>query len=336
MTPENHPGLDELILYSMGTPDAASDRVEMDRVRLHMKKCAECRAKVAEMRTDMALAAMTVPQFAPPAAAKERLFQAAGLNLSQAVKAAASPSSAATNRPEGTVVPMKPRRTSPGLLWGGWLAAAACLLYAVQIRNANQGMRRQLRTETAEIIQSHTSAAQLRDANRGMREQLQTKTSELAQAHTSAAQLHGANQGMREQLQTKTSELAQAHTSAARAQEVLDVLSSPQAQHITLVSAHAKPVPTGHAVYLASRGALVFTASNLAPLPANKTYELWVIPANGTAPVSAGTFQPDARGMASVLLPNLPRGIQAKAFGVTMENSGGSATPTLPILLAGG
>ena len=72
------------------------------------------------------------------------------------------------------------------------------------------------------------------------------------------------------------------------------------------------------------------------PLPANKTYELWVIPANGTAPVPAGTFQPDARGVASVLLPNIPRGVQAKAFGITVENSGGAAAPTLPILLAGG
>jgi hypothetical protein len=89
-------------------------------------------------------------------------------------------------------------------------------------------------------------------------------------------------------------------------------------------------------VYLKERGALVFTASNLVPLPANKTYELWVIPASGTAPIPAGTFQPDAHGMASVLLPNLPKGIEAKAFGVTMEKAGGSTTPTLPILLAGG
>ncbi len=32
--------------------------------------------------------------------------------------------------------------------------------------------------------------------------------------------------------------------------------------------------------------------------------------------------QPGTRGMASVLLPNLPKGIQAKAFGVTMEKAG--------------
>ena len=137
-------------------------------------------------------------------------------------------------------------------------------------------------------------------------------------------------------LAIETAQLNQTNAAAERAREVVEVLTSPQSQRVTLVSAHAQPEPTGDAVYLKNRGALVFTASHLAPLPPNKTYELWVIPANGSAPVPAGTFQPDAQGMASVLLPNLPKGIPAKAFGVTMENAGGSTTPTLPILLAGG
>jgi hypothetical protein len=276
MTPEIHPDLDQLILYCMGAPAPATpEAAEVDQVRLHLAQCAECRAQVAQLRSDMALAAMAVPQIAPPPEAKARLFQAAGLDLTSATAAAKLPPAA-----PGNVVPMKPRRSSPGLIWGGWLAAAACLLYAFSIRQANQVMHRQLRLETAQLIQSTDSSA--------------------------------------------------------RAQKILDLLSSPEAQRVTLIAAHATPVPTGHAVYLPSRGALVFTASNLAPLPANKIYELWVIPANGSAPVPAGTFQPDAHGMASLLLPNLPRGIQAKAFGVTMENSGGATTPTLPILLAGG
>jgi hypothetical protein len=270
---DQHPDMDDLILYCMETSDAAtSGAVESGGVRPHLKGCAECRARVADMRTDLALTAMAVPQIAAPVGAKARLFQAAGVALPGL--AVADPTVASK------IVPIRPRRSSPGLVWGGWLAAAACLLYAVQIRQSNQGMRQQLKLETAQLIESNDSSA--------------------------------------------------------RARKVLDVLSSPEAQRVTLVAAHATPVPTGHAVYLANRGALVFTASNLAPLPANKTYELWVIPANGSASIAAGTFQPDARGMASVLLPNLPRGIRAKAFGVTMENSGGSATPTLPILLAGG
>lgn len=278
MTPDLHPGMDDLIQYCMSSVHAApatpEDAALVERVRLHLKDCADCRAQAALLCADMTLITMAVPQVAAPAGAKARLFQAAGLDLAEAeAKTAAAKLNA-------NVAPMKPRRPSPALIWGGWVAAAACLFYAVQVHESNQGMRQQLLSENAQLVQSDISAA--------------------------------------------------------RAREVLNVLSSPQAQRVTLVAAHARPEPAGHAVYLPKRGALVFTASNLAPLPANKTYELWVIPANGTAPIPAGTFRPDARGMASVLLPKLTPGIQAKAFGVTMENSGGSATPTLPILLAGG
>jgi len=128
---------------------------------------------------------------------------------------------------------------------------------------------------------------------------------------------------------------AQQTAHAARAQQVLDVLTAATAQHVLLTAANAHPVPGGRAVYLASTGGLIFQANNLAAIPADKTYELWVIPADGKAPIPAGLFRPDAAGDASVVLPPLPSGVPAKAFGVTMEKATGSPTPTAPILLAG-
>ena len=83
------------------------------------------------------------------------------------------------------------------------------------------------------------------------------------------------------------------------------------------------------------RGALIFVANHLEQVPASKTYELWIIPANGSAPIPAGTFRPDANGTASVILPPLPQGVPAKAFGVTIENEGGADKPTMPIVLSG-
>lgn len=120
-----------------------------------------------------------------------------------------------------------------------------------------------------------------------------------------------------------------------RAQQVLHVLTAPTAQHVLLTSARTKPEPTGRAVYLEATGGLVFQANDLAQLAENKTYELWVIPADGKAPIPAGLFRPDAAGSASVLLPPLPRMIAAKAFGVTIEKAEGSPTPTAPIILSG-
>ena len=121
---------------------------------------------------------------------------------------------------------------------------------------------------------------------------------------------------------------------SAHAEGVLEVLTARDAQHAVLTAA-TKPVPMGRAVYLAENGGLIFQGGNLAQLPEGKTYELWVIPANGHAPMPAGMFKPDAAGNASVMMPPLPKGVPAKAFGITIENAGGSATPTMPIVLSG-
>jgi hypothetical protein len=119
-----------------------------------------------------------------------------------------------------------------------------------------------------------------------------------------------------------------------RAWMLLDALTAPAAQRITLTAGKTPPAPSARAVYLAPRGALVLQASNMQPLPANKTYELWIIPMKG-APMPAGMFRPDASGSGSVVLPTIPTGVQAKAFGITIENEGGADTPTMPIVLSG-
>jgi anti-sigma-K factor RskA len=124
---------------------------------------------------------------------------------------------------------------------------------------------------------------------------------------------------------------------AAAARQVLDAMTDGTAMRVTLTTKGAPPaVPQGRATYVANKGTLVFLASNLEPLQPAKTYELWLIPAMaGQNPIPAGTFRPDERGNASVILPPLPKGVEAKAFGVTIEDEGGSATPTLPIVLVG-
>jgi hypothetical protein len=140
---------------------------------------------------------------------------------------------------------------------------------------------------------------------------------------------------MHRELQQKSEQLAQQGAASSRAQRVLDVLTASSAQRVLLTAAKTKPAPSARAVYLAASGSLIFQANDLYPLPAGKAYELWVIPANGKAPIPAGLFRPDAAGSASVILPPLPAGVPAKAFGVTVERAEGSDTPTAPILLAG-
>ncbi len=138
------------------------------------------------------------------------------------------------------------------------------------------------------------------------------------------------------QLRSETAQMATLSAEAVRARILMDNLTGSDAQRVTLnTTPAAKPAPQGRASYIASKGSLVFIASNLQPLPVNKVYELWIIPADGSAPLSAGTFAPDARGNASVVMPEIPKGVEAKAFGVTLEAEGGAPKPTFPILLVG-
>lgn len=131
-----------------------------------------------------------------------------------------------------------------------------------------------------------------------------------------------------------TGKIATLTGQSAQAQRVLDLLTSHSTQRVLLTADKASIEPTGRAVYLADSGSLVFQANNLKRLASDKTYELWVIPANGK-PIPAGLFRPDAAGNASVVLPPLPKGVPAKAFGVTIERAEGSDAPTAPIILSG-
>jgi len=122
----------------------------------------------------------------------------------------------------------------------------------------------------------------------------------------------------------------------AAARQVAETMTDSSAMRVTLTKGKTAPVPQGKATYVASKGALIFTASNLEPLQPGKTYELWLIPAAaGGSPIPAGTFRPDEHGNASVIMPPLPKGVEAKAFGVTVEDEGGATAPTPPIILAG-
>lgn len=139
---------------------------------------------------------------------------------------------------------------------------------------------------------------------------------------------------LNKELDDASNQVAKLSDQSAHARQVLDLLTSHSAQRVLLTASKASIEPNGRAVYLADSGSLVFQANDLKQLASDKTYELWVIPVNGK-PIPAGLFRPDATGNASVVLPPLPKGVPAKAFGVTIEQAAGSETPTAPIILSG-
>jgi len=118
------------------------------------------------------------------------------------------------------------------------------------------------------------------------------------------------------------------------AHEVVATLTAPDAMNVTLVAAKTPPQPQGKVMYVKDRGSLIFMASNLPAIPAQKAYELWLIPMQGS-PMPAGVFKPDRKGGAMVINPPLPPGTEAKAFAITVEPEAGSSAPTMPIVMMG-
>jgi Anti-sigma-K factor rskA len=152
-----------------------------------------------------------------------------------------------------------------------------------------------------------------------------------------AAFLYRQREDLRGNMADQASRISHLAAEAAQSHQLLEALTDPQAVRVTLT---AKPLPPksgplGGTTYNPDKGTLVFLATGLDPLQTYKTYELWLIPADNSAPVPAGTFHPDDRGNASLIMPDLPKGVPAKGFGVTIEDEGGSQTPTKPIIMAG-
>jgi anti-sigma-K factor RskA len=129
-------------------------------------------------------------------------------------------------------------------------------------------------------------------------------------------------------------ESVEQRTQIEQAREVVLTLTSTDALRVTLVAAQTSPQPQGKAIYVRDRSSLIFLATNMPALPAQKAYELWLIPTTGT-PIPAGVFKPDAHGSATVIEPRLPAKVEARTFAITVEPEQGSLTPTMPIVMMG-
>ena len=140
---------------------------------------------------------------------------------------------------------------------------------------------------------------------------------------------------MRAQLDSAQGQNAQLRLQLQHADQLADVLTSPQASHFVLTETRQPSHPVGQVSWLPAKGALVFMAAGLRPLPPDKTYELWLVPSEREAPIPAGLFRPNADRGANVVLPPLPANTTAQRFLVTVEPAHGSETPSLPMILQG-
>jgi anti-sigma-K factor RskA len=146
--------------------------------------------------------------------------------------------------------------------------------------------------------------------------------------------LVGQNNNLQRRLADEQSNAAGQQQQLLQAKQLIAALTSADAERYVLVAGKTPPQPQGRAIYVASSGTLVFLASNMPELPPRKSYELWLIPANG-APIPAGVFKPNQQGSAALVRPLLPAGVEAKTFAITVEPETGSAAPTSQPIMVG-
>ena len=283
---------------------------ETAAVSADLNQSAEARRELAEIQGDLAIYAHTVEMQSPPAQARERLLKQTAREK-KAVPIDRAPETAA--------------RSGSALTFGQAEAGT------------NGGPREDYGTGRG--LGRGASSVQDEQPKRSAAAKVfpWVGWAVAAGLAVAAGDLYHEREALLGTVTTQAKQMDHLSADAAAARQVLDAMTDTTAMRVTLTQKGQTPaVPQGRATYVANKGTLIFIANNLEPLQPSKTYELWLIPAAaGQNPIPAGTFRPDERGNASVIMPPLPKGVEAKAFGVTVEDEGGATTPTLPIILVG-
>ncbi|MCH7666698.1 MAG: anti-sigma factor [Acidobacteria bacterium] len=140
-------------------------------------------------------------------------------------------------------------------------------------------------------------------------------------------------EGLRQELAAVRTDLTATRTELARTLLASRIVSAPRSRSVLLAGLEAAPESSARTYVDPGSSRAVFYASNLRPLAADETYQLWFI-ADGT-PVSAGTFAVDSDGSASVLVEDVATFESLEAWAVTIEPAGGVPQPTGDMVLLG-
>lgn len=128
-------------------------------------------------------------------------------------------------------------------------------------------------------------------------------------------------------------ELDLARSEAQRMAATLAILSTPGARSIRLAGLGPTPGAIGETFLDPRQRRAVFWAFHLPASAPGKTYQLWWIGSAG--PVSAGTFDVDARGQGRLEIGRVDRLEEIQVWAVTIEPAGGVPQPTGAMVLKG-
>jgi hypothetical protein len=141
------------------------------------------------------------------------------------------------------------------------------------------------------------------------------------------------SKGLQAELAGTNQRLVEVMNERQRTEMLLDVLAEQDTVSVKMAGTADAEKATGMVRYNARKGVVMYTVV-LPPLPADKIYQMWLVPATG-APMSAGIFAPGAHGARQMWTAEVPMNTEAKVFAVTVEPAGGVAQPTGPKVLVG-
>jgi anti-sigma-K factor RskA len=118
-----------------------------------------------------------------------------------------------------------------------------------------------------------------------------------------------------------------------RQQSLVALLRDPATQVVALSGLEPAPDAKARMLWHATAGGLL-VAQGLPPAPEGKAYELWAI-AGKRAPVPAGVFTVDAKGVGSLRVAPIQAAGAVDTFAVTLEPAAGVPAPTGAMYLAG-
>ncbi|MGQ0648187.1 MAG: anti-sigma factor [Gemmatimonadaceae bacterium] len=124
------------------------------------------------------------------------------------------------------------------------------------------------------------------------------------------------------------SELVTAQQQLAIRDSTMAAFMGPEVHVVSLSEADRKP--SARVFWNHTKNVFIVTAFNVPPAPVGKTYQLWAI-SKGKNPMSMGTFNTDATGRATLIVPvgnTITTGGFIDLCGMTLEPEGGSPQPT--------
>jgi anti-sigma-K factor RskA len=144
--------------------------------------------------------------------------------------------------------------------------------------------------------------------------------------------LWNANHRLDSQLAILRASVQQEQQQLQDARDIAGLVTAHDTITVPLTPQPAMPHGSARVMYNAKMGMLMYDGQ-IPPAPAAKSYQLWLVPTTGN-PISCGVFNP-VSGRSDHWMIKLPKGIEPKAFAVTLEPSGGMPQPTGPKVLIG-